>query len=37
LRAPGYCEQAVVPLGLPFALLLDLKNADDAGADEVIE
>ena len=29
MRAAGYCEQAVVPLGLHFALLLDLKNADD--------
>jgi hypothetical protein len=29
VRAPGYREQAVVPLGLPFALLLDLKKADD--------
>ena len=30
VRAPGHSEQAVVPLGIPFALLLDLKNADDA-------
>jgi hypothetical protein len=29
VRAPGYCEKAVVSLGLPFALLLDLQNADD--------
>ena len=29
MRAPGYCEQAVVPLSLAFAFLLDLKNADD--------
>jgi hypothetical protein len=30
MRAAGYCEQAVVPLGLPFAFLFNLKNADDA-------
>jgi hypothetical protein len=30
VRAPGYCEQAVIPLGLPFVLLRDLKKSDDA-------
>ena len=30
MRAAGYCKQTVVPLGLTFTFLLDLKNADDA-------
>jgi hypothetical protein len=32
---PRYCEQTVVPLNLSFALLLDLKNPDEAIKDSV--
>jgi hypothetical protein len=34
VRAPGYSEQAVVPLGLSFALLFDLQTADDAAGQD---
>ena len=35
MRIPGHREQTIVALDLAFALLLDLKNADDpAGQDD---
>jgi hypothetical protein len=34
MRIPRHGEQAVVALGLAFALLLDLKNADDAASED---
>lgn len=34
MRIPGHVKQPVVALGLAFALLLDLKNADHAASKE---
>jgi hypothetical protein len=34
MRIPGHSEQAVVAFGFAFALLLDLKNADDATSED---